>query len=85
MMEPSCRIDCDQGCELARLPSMFSDVKTVNHSLEWLAADCTSTNLGEAHNGILKNLGAKWFIWMGGVPDDELNDSWQELVWLVNR
>ena len=79
MMEPSCQIACDCGGEWARLPSLFADVKTVNHNLEWVAADGTCTNLGEAHNGILKSLGAKLGLWKGGVPDVELNDRWQEL------
>ena len=81
MMEPSCQIACDCGGEWARLPSLFADVKTVNHNLEWVAADGTCTNLGEAHNGILKSLGAKLGLWKGGVPDVELNDRWQEMAW----
>ena len=85
LMDPSCRISCDQGGEWARLPSLYADVKTVNHSLEWVPADGTCTNLGEAHNGILKCLGAKLSIWKGGVPDAELNDRWQELAWRVNE
>ena len=44
MMEASCRIACDEGGEWARLPSLFAGVKTVNHKLEWVAADGTPTH-----------------------------------------
>ena len=63
---------------------MYADVKTVNHSLEWVTADGVSTNLGEAYNGILKTLGSRLNIWKGGVQDEELAERWQELAWRVS-
>ena len=69
MMEASCRISCDQGGEWARLPRTYADVKTVNHSIEWVTPDGVTTNLGEASNGLLKNLGSTLKIWKGGCKD----------------
>ena len=57
--DASRRMLTDQGGEWSRMPRVFARVRTVNHSLEWCAADGTTTNLGECHNGIAKSLGSQ--------------------------
>jgi hypothetical protein len=84
MLDPSCRLTTDQGSEWARLPQVFASAATVNHSIEWVAQDGTTTNLGEAYNGIIKKLGSELHIWKGRVSDDKLETRWHELAWRIN-
>eukprot|EP00959_Pyramimonas_sp_CCMP1952_P363944 7620988-Pyramimonas_sp.AAC.1 len=80
LQDHSCRISCDQGGEWSRLPRAFSDVRTVNHSIEWVTYDGQTTSLGECFNGHLKGLGRKLNLFKGNGMDSDFNDRWHELA-----
>ena len=54
MANPTCRVSSDQGGEFAELPNVFASARTVNHSIEWVSSDGTTTNMVEMTNGLLK-------------------------------
>ena len=54
------------------------------HWSQWVAADGTTTNLGESFNGLLKKMGSELSMWKGRVVDSELEVRWHELAWRIN-